>query len=435
MKKVLFIAYFFPPLGWSGVQRSIKFVKYLRHFGWEPVVITVGKSRFALKDDTLSKEIPDNIEVIRIDDILLKEYTDNFKEQMLGLIKPTFNVIKDVSINHEFERVLEEQMESVRSSLFIPDGCILWAEKVIQKVMSEINPNDYSLIYSTSGPYSDHLIGYCLKEQLHIPWVADFRDEWTKNPYFGFDQTSLKYQMIKRMEKNIVNFADIIITTTEPARVNFIENYNLLKEKVCTITNGYDEDDFKEIKSYTNDKFMVVHNGSFYSIRNPYTIITAVNNLVNKGLIDKAKFSLKIIGKCSDDIIKETQNIDIYNLVEWRPYLVHSECLEIAANADLLLLVAGGPEIPGKIFEYLRMGKPILSISPIGSAIDQLLELTGQGRNIAYENIEEIEEFLLLNYHNWANGKSIFYQNSDTIKQFERKNLTNILVTIFNSLT
>lgn len=441
MKKVLIIAYYFPPLGWSGVQRTLKFVKYLRDFGWEPVVATVGKTKFSVLDESLLEDIPEGIEIIRIDDVKFKDITDEMKEKMRQYTNPSFDIISDENLKNEYEKQIEGIFEKLRSFVLLPDGNAVWANNVIKEISDKINLQDISVIYTTSSPYSTHIAGYFLRKKYNLPWVADFRDEWTNNPYISLDKNSLRFKMEKGIENSIVNVADKIITTTELAKENYLSIYSLDRKKVFTITNGYDEKDFINIQDKSGKEvFKVVHNGSFYSEIDPYTFIKAINNLINKRLINKSKIRITFVGKNDENINNNTFKIanTIESLLDIKGYISHKKSLNEASKANLYLLILGPNKkseavFPGKVFEYLRLKKPILALSPKGSVVEKLLNETGCGINVEYDDIKGIEDIILKFYNNWLNNKP-FMVNEDEIKKYDRKILTKKLSKVFDCL-
>ena len=224
LKNVLMIAYSFPPAGGPGVQRTSKFVKYLRHYGWEPVVLTRDTIKMPLRDESLGKDIPDNIRIIRT-----KAWDLTSGSRIMGLIG-----------------------KFISRKLLIPDSERLWEIFSRKEAGRVIESHNIRLIYTTSLPYSSHLMAIHLKEKYHhIPWVADFRDEWTNNPYILDNPHNLIRMSIERkMEKRVLETADYLITNTPIMLKNFIEN-NLdianLKDRFFVIPNGYDPDDFKHI--------------------------------------------------------------------------------------------------------------------------------------------------------------------------------------------
>lgn len=438
MKKVLIIAYYFPPLGWSGVQRTVKFVKYLREFNWQPIVITVGKTTFSILDESLGDEIPEDIKIIRIDDMKLKTFTDRIKSEVKEYVKASFDIISDKNLLNRYEAQIEQNLEALRNLLLLPDGNAIWANNVIKELNKKINIDDMDIVYTTSSPYSAHLVGYYLKNNHNKAWVADFRDEWTNNPYYN-NEFNIRYEVEKNIEKEILSNCDKVITISELAKNNYINSFKLDENKIKVITNGYDEEDFKLIyKSQTHSKFTIVHSGSFYSVRNPYTFINAINDLIEEKRLEVSDIIIEFIGEIDKKIKDKIMYIDKFHIIKIYNYTSHKESLELCTNANLLLLVIGQDEkvksvYTGKIFEYLRLKKPILSLSPKESLVEELLNRTGCGFNVEYNDIESIQNVVLKYYNDWKNNKQLVV-NEDEIKKYERKNLTKKLSQVFNSL-
>ena len=441
MKKVLIIAYYFPPLGWSGVQRTLKFVKYLRNFDWEPIVVTVGRTKFSILDESLNEEIPTDINVIRIDDVVLKDVTDVMKKQMKEYIDASINLISDEDLTQIYEKEIEKKFSELRDLLLIPDGNAIWANNVIKIIKNKIDFNEIDVVYTTSAPYSAHIIGDYIKKKYNIPWIADFRDQWINNPYIDYDKNSLSYKIEKNMEKSIVLDCNRLITVTSIITENYINTYKIEKNKVITITNGYDEEDFKNINfRKESNKFTIVHNGSFYLKRNPYTVAKVIKKLLENKSVDQEKIEIILNGNNDCNIINKFKEImgQYSSIITINGYLSHKESLIKSSKADLLLLICGEEEsskqvYTGKVFEYLRLRKPVLSISPKGSLVEKLLDETECGINAEYNDIETIEEILLKYYNNWLKGNEIKV-GAKNIEEYERKELTKKLVEIFNEV-
>lgn len=441
MRKVLVIAYYFPPLGWSGVQRTLKFVKYLRYFDWEPIVVTVGKTKFSILDESLEDELPKDIKIIRVDDIVLKDVTDVMKRKIKGYVEASINSISDESLKQLYEEEIEKKISELRDMVLLPDGNVIWANNVIKEINDKIDFTEIDVVYTTSSPYSAHIIGEYIKKEYSIPWIADFRDQWIDNPYIDYDKDSLRYKLEKNMEKNVVFNCDRLITVTPVITENYISTYKIEKNKVITITNGYDEEDFKNIKSKKeNNKFTMVHNGSFYLKRNPDTVARVIKKLVENEIIDEKKIEIILNGNNDCNIINKFKEImgEYSDVIKINGYLSHEESLIKSNNADILLLICGEEEsskqvYTGKVFEYLRLRKPVLAISPKGSLVDKLLDETECGINAEYNDIETIEKIILNYYNSWIKGNKIKV-GAKNIEKYERKELTKKLVEIFNEV-
>ena len=430
-KKVLFCAHIFPPVGGSGVQRSLKFVKYLRNYGWEPIVVTVGKTVYPLTDESMVSEIPDEIEIIRINEKM--KIDNNYANELVNLYR---GVIKNDPLFEEYLKELYKSQQSLNKLIFVPDLYILWAKEVLDYIDEYVDLNKIDIIYTTSGPYSCHIIGYYLKMKYNIPWVADFRDEWTNNPYIDFDTTDILYKINFEMEKNIVNFADKIITVTPLMAENYANIFNISNNKIEIITNGYDEADFMKINTnYTskNNKFIIMHNGIMYMIRTPQTFLKAVYNLISTNKINKN--DIKIVFGLTENMqewSKFVEQLQLEDVVEFHDYMKHDESIKKAAEASCLLLIVGDGEknkavFPGKVFEYLRLCKPIIALSPKDSVVDKLIKSTNRGVNVEFNDIKGIENAILDLYRKWKDNPLYGYTVTEDILQYNRTELTQRL--------
>lgn len=441
MKKVLIVAYYFPPLGWSGVQRTLKFVKYLRKFGWEPVVVTVGQTKFSVTDETLVDEIPKGIDIIKIDDVKFKDVTDDVKKELKSYVKSSFDIISNDDLKQQYENEIEKKFSELRDLLLFPDGNAIWANNVIKEIRNKVNLRQIDVVYSTSAPYSTHLIGNYIKNEYNIPWVADFRDEWNNNPYnISSDINPIRKKVELLMEQEILKKCNKVITISTIAKENYMQKFGLDESKIEIITNGYDESDFKNVyNEKTNEKFTIIHNGSFYSDRNPYTFIKIINQLIEENLMSISDVEIEFVGKIEAEIIKKIKKLDINNLINLIEYMPHIDSLKYANTADLLLLIIGKGEklksvYTGKVFEYLRLKKTILALSPKDSLVEKLLIETKTGKNIEYDNIEGIRKTVLDNFREWKKNKYINI-NPQNIEKYSRESLTGSLAEIFNEIS
>lgn len=435
-KKVVVVAYIFPPLGGSGVQRTLKFVKYLRRFDFEPIVITVGNSQYPLKDETLIDEISESIEIIRVEEKITMNIDNNFISKLIQLYS---GVVNNSNLINKYINILNSDRQNAINYLLIPDYNILWASEVIDIINEKIDFSEIDIVYTTSGPYSNHVVGYYLKLHHNIPWLADFRDEWTNNPYINFDKENIIYQINFAMENNIVHYADKINSVTPVSKLNYEKLFGLDSTKVLGITNGYDEEDFSlyECKNVKNEKFTIMHNGLLYMIRTPLTFMKAIQNLIEKNKIKRD--NIKIIFGFTEnlnDCLKIRDDLGLNDIVEFLDYMSHKDSLMLASQSDALLLIVGPGEknksvYPGKLFEYLRLCKPILSLSPEGSIVDILLSNLNRGINAEFEAIEQIENNILKLYTDWEKGNTSNYKTSEDIEKFSRINLTEELSKAF----
>ncbi len=414
MKKVLIIANQFPPMGGSGVQRSVKFVKHLRTFGYEPVVFTREVGNMPLKDETLLKDIPEGVKIYRSKALECVEFT--------GLMRIPGKVM---------------------GKLIIPDTARFWMEKAKKYVMEIIEKEKISLVYTTSAPYSDHLLGrYIKRKKPQIKWVADFRDEWTNNPYtLDNPYNPVRTSIEKKMEKSVLTEADALITNTPVMRQNFIDNNGISGDNFYFIPNGYDKEDFEgmDLKKPVNDKMTFVYTGALYGRRKPDTFFQALKELKDEGVIKPESILVKLIGNYHKD--KLQAQIDSYNLTkefEIVGYVPHAECIAHQLSCDVLVLIEGTGRganafYTGKVFEYMNTGRPVLAILPEGVAAD-LVKESKIGLVALTDDVAAIKENIKNYYNSFNEGKLDFAPDRKVIERFERKELTKQLAEVFDTL-
>ena len=321
MKRALIIAYQFPPMGGPGVQRSVKFVKYLQSFGWEPIVFTRDVGNMRVKDDSLLKDIPSNVKVIRTNPWDLTE------------LPGVFSYVGKV----------------IARKILIPDGERLWQQFSTNQALKIIKSEKIDLIYTTSYPYSDHLMGLKIKEKIpNIPWVADFRDEWTNNPYLlDNPHYHLRMNIEKRMESQVLKKANQIITNTPIMLRNFLSIMPEVSKKIHVIPNGYDQDDFINFidSKPSNDRFTITYTGGFYGRRKPDLFLEAVSELIDENLVTSELICINLIGNFKIDVMKKLiEKNKLEKVVKVHPYMEHTECMNRIVNSDALLLIEGaGP--------------------------------------------------------------------------------------------
>lgn len=409
-KRVLMVANQFPPMGGSGVQRSVKFAKYLPEYDWEPVVFTREINK-GLIDKSLLDDIPKGLEVIRT------------KSYDLNELKKPFDLMG----------------KFISRKLLIPDGDKLWYKKNKDILLNYVKKNNIDVIYTTSYPYSDHLLGLYVKKHMpQLPWIVDFRDEWCNNPYIldmGYSQRRMKKERV--MEKEVISNCDYFITNTPLMLKNFLNDYDI-KEKSYVIPNGYDEDDFEDIdKQYRKkEKLIITYSGSMYGRRKPDYFLQAVEELIKEQKIDKKDILIQFIGNIPNKKIKEiNENYSLSETVKYLPYMEHKKSIEKLIESDILLFIIGegkGAEnfYSGKVFEYMNTNRPILALVPPKGVAADVIRETNTGYISETTNIKQIKELMLKLYSEWKNDAIEINPNWDKIKTFERKQLTKQLVQI-----
>lgn len=446
MKKVLIISYYFPPSGGPGVQRVLKFVKYLPEFGWEPIVLTVADGDFPARDESLMKEIPSNTKVFRTK--IFEPY--NFYRKLTG--KPKSAAIDVNNIEREQKSNFSDKIaEFIRATFFIPDARIGWKKYAVKqgkKIINELKPD---LIFSSSPPYTCAMIAmklksyYRLKYKNSIPWISDFRDAWTDyltTPKRWF----IPKKIDKYLEKKTLATADALTIVASGIEEDFYNKYtDTAKNKnFYLIRNGFDLEDYKGLQKpeVKNEKFTMVYTGSMYGKRNPYYLLDCINELINEGKVSKEKIKFIFAGRMSANISDYINKSGLKDCIEIIPYLQHEQSINLLMKADAMLLLIDEDKyskmiLSGKVFEYLGASsitaKPIFAICSQGEAKDLLIET--QAGIINPHNKPDIlkQNYLKLYNSFFENNNATLQVNTNAVNQYERKYLTKKLSEVFNN--
>lgn len=421
----MFIAYYFPPMGGSGVQRSLKFVRYLPEFGWQPVVLTV-HHKFTRwpKDKSLVKEIPADVQVYKAPTLDLNW----LYKGMWGLR-------------------LHRLVEWLQLHWLIPDSEITWLPFAKKSIDKMVRKHKFDLVYITGGPFSSMLLGPYAYQNYKLKYVVDFRDEWTNN-HTRLDRAySVSARAKDRACENkvIEQCSGIIYAHPLFMKENFAGSYPFLKSRPNRIiTNGFDETDFSDISKHNNQNsnvFKIVYTGSFYDRRRPLIMLRAIRNMLSEKVINAGEISLKIYGKNTPAFVLGEFNSDdsIRSIVKFHPYTSHKNSLSVLQNADALLLYLSPgansePELPGKMFEYMRSYRPILALVPPRGSAAELVRKSRTGFVFDSANETEVTDGLREVLIKWQQNALSIEPDFDYINQFERKNLTARLAELFDEV-
>jgi len=428
MKKVLIISYYFPPVGGAGVQRVLKFVKYLPQLGWEPIVLTVKNIQYPVYDPSLLEEIPKETKIFR---------SGSFDPlRVICLLKKPFGKNKNYSTGFKKTSPFKSRLSKF---IFIPDNKIGWLFFAIIKGLRVAKKNKIDLIFSTSPPPSAHLAGLFLKKFLKVPLVVDFRDSWEtsleeKTPTF------LHGWLQKKIERMILNNASAVVTVNEQIQT-LLQNRHPEVLSTAVISNGYDEDDFTGSDEEKTEHFTIGYLGTFNRINDPNPFLQALSELSQEITEFKNQVKFVQMGMFLDFNLPElVKKFGLENMVELRGYLTHKESLKQLSSASALLLIttdSPGAEVltTGKIFEYFRAGKPILGILPPSGAAASLIKETKAGMIVSPKNISGIKQILKDYFRKWDNGELKVELDKEKLQQFERRYLTGKLAEVFNRVT
>lgn len=425
MRNILFIAYYFPPLSGSGVQKSLKFAKYLPEFGYRPIVLTVNPFYVRSKRDYQQlKELPEDTLIFR---------TPTFDWSWI------FKLLWGLKLN--------KVVSWLQRNVLLPDPEISWLPFAKRKIKTILKRYPVKLTYISAGPFSSLLLGSWLKNMYHLDFVADFRDEWTNNPLHLDNQypaRSLQKEWIWERQVLLACSA-LVFTIPHYMRANFIAQYPFVADKPYReITNGFDEADFANlpaVNAISHKKFTIVYAGTFYDRRQPEPLWQAISDLFAQSVIPEDEIEFDIIGKNTPSFVLGKYKADpqICHAVNFKPAVSHKEVLLAQLQADMLLLyIAPGPnseaELPGKLFDYLRSYKPILAIIPENGITASILRQSKSAYIASSSDVSAISDLLHSVFNLWKQGKLEINPDKEYIKQFNRKDLTAQLATLFDEV-
>ena len=436
MKKVLIVTYYWPPTGGGGVQRWLKFAKYLPSFGWKPTIVTPENPERPSEDESLLKDVDDKLIVIKLP--IFEPYS--LFKKLTGR-KKSDKVNTGLLFDDNKQSFIEKVALWIRGNVLIPDPRIFWVKptvKYLKKHVRELSPD---IVITTGTPHSVHLIGHKLAKQTGAKWLADFRDPWSDLDIIEkFYPTRWALKKHQRLEKKILDDADYVLTVSKTWAK---ELQNKTHTPVGAITNGYDSDDFQAFNSFNkqNDKFTIGHFGIINSYRNPTLLWHAINELCEENESFRKSLCIKLTGTVDQEVIKSVYSYNyLDSCIEIGSYLKHSALLQEYANTDVLLVLLNQSKnsaghIPGKIFEYLATGKSILGIGPKeGDAGKIISSVSSNNLMITAEEKEQIKSYLLERFEIFRVAKHKSIEKNENVSQFSRKHLTNELATILNQL-
>ena len=431
-KKILIITYYWPPSGGPGVQRWLKFVKYLPEFGWKPTIFIPENPSYPIIDETLEKEVSKDLEIIKT-----KIWEPYQIAEFFGKDNKKFKAGQfDVGKNQSWKSKLSIW---VRGNFFIPDARVFWVKPSVEFLKKYLKENHFDAFVTTGPPHSLHLIGLELKKNFpNLKWIADFRDPWTEISYYKhLKLTKSSDKKHRNLEAQVFKTADITLATS----FTDAENFRKKGANSFCITNGFDEDASTPLsmtrqnpqthtRSNPQTKFTLSYIGVLEQLRNPEILWKVLGELIKENKNFKDDFELKFVGRIDDKILEKIENSELKNSVKNLGYLSHSAANAEMRNSDLLLITNFPDEtakgiIPGKIFEYLQTGNQILSFGPKDGDVKKILEETNAGKHFSYDDSEPLKSFILEKYQDWNNGN--LSSQTKNIDQFSRKNLTKKL--------
>jgi glycosyltransferase involved in cell wall biosynthesis len=431
MKRVLIITYYWPPSGGAGVQRWLKFVKYLRGYGWEPVVYTPENPEFPDSDTSLFKDVPEDLEVIK--QPIWEPY--NSYKRFLGQKKEDKIQSGFLSVKKK-NPVAENISVWIRGNLFIPDARKFWIRPSGKFVAKYLNDHPVDAMVSTGPPHSMHLIALHLKKKLNIPWLADFRDPWTGiDFYHQLKLTGWADRRHHKLEKSVLSSADKVSIVSW----NWAADFSRLHPRDYeVITNGFDPDDFPITKQPVDSSFGLTHIGSLNRDRNPDFLWEVLSELCMANAGFSRDLRLRFIGKCDIALDQSLGKYRLNSRTERIDYMPHDEVLKTSASSQVLLLLLNNTPnvmgiVPGKLFEYLATRRPILCIGTKNGDSDRIIREAQAGITCGFGDKTALKQAILELYGRYRHG--LLKDMNGEIDAFSRKRLTAKIASVLDEMT
>lgn len=422
--KALIITYYWPPSGGSGVQRWLKFTKYLREFDIEPVIFTVKDPNYAQQDTSLLKDIPENVEVIR---------RPIFEPNNFLSKKSSKKEKKEVAFQNPSPSFFGKMLQYIRINFFIPDARKFWIKPSVRFLKKYLAENNIDVVITTGPPHSLHMIGLKLKKKMNIKWIADFRDPWTDIYYnSSFKMKDSTMQKHKKLESEVLELSDHVITTNGNLNELFKQR---TKKPVTLITNGYDDEAVHSDNIKLNEGFTLDYIGYLPQESDPIALWSAVSELCEENADFKKKVQINLTGDINKIVLKSIRTFGLESITNLQGYVSHDKAIELQHSANvLLILIAKSKEsrqiTPGKIFECLQSKRPILAVGPTDGGAAEILNHTKAGSIFDYDDKEGLKKQILNLFKQYKEGKLVV--NSKDIDLYHRRELTKKLASVIH---
>jgi glycosyltransferase involved in cell wall biosynthesis len=421
MKKVLFITYYWPPSGKASLHWPLKIIKHLPSFGWLPLVLTVDEDTFTQRDETFLYEIPSKVKVIRA-----KSYEPfNVYKKLIGKSKND-QLIASETISTKNKNLGHRLSVWIRMNLFIPDARVGWYFPAVKAGLSLLKQGKVDAIVSIGPPHTTHLVGKKLASKLSLPHIPVFIDPWVDISYYrNFKRSKLTLSIDNRLEKSVLQNAAAAIFVTDTMQKDYVKKYPSIKDKSNVLYWGYSEEDFSmedgSWKTEVGKEEVILHAGNIFDHQNPKHFWQTIKNQIANG----RKLRMVFIGTVSPEIKQSIIDSGIDNHTHYKGFLPYKEMLNEMMKADYLLVCATEPRhVPGKLFEYLRAGKPIIVFGDGNEEVKKILTEANAGMIFGYN--ESGDEFFSLS--------DSFKTNQDFVRNFERGKISKEFSSILNEI-
>jgi len=423
MKKVLIITYYWIPSGGAGVQRWVKFAKYLRQYGWEPIIYTPQNPEYPSIDHSFEKDIPADITVLKTP--IWEPY--NVYRNLTGKKNQAINA---GFISENKKQGWKDKLSIwIRGNFLIPDPRRFWIKPSVGFLSDYLKENPVDAIITTGPPHSMHLIGMGLKKNFpSLPWVADFRDPWTNIDFYkDLNLTWFADKIHHKLEREVLQKADTVLVVSRGMEEEFAP---MRPKKLQVITNGYDESDAQVGPLTLDGRFSISHIGTLNAARNPRIVWKVLSEICAENVAFKNDLQIQLVGKVDFSVLEDIQSYGLQEQLLKIDYLSHSEAITKQNSSQVLMLLinqSGNAKgiLTGKFFEYLAAKRPILAVGPTDGDAAVVLNETGAGVMVDFAD-EQATKTAILNYYNQYKKGTLGVQ-SESVERFSRRSLTGEL--------
>ncbi|MGC4021820.1 MAG: hypothetical protein QM734_07670 [Cyclobacteriaceae bacterium] len=427
-KKVLIITYYWPPAGGIAVQRWMKFVKYFRENNWEPIVYTVEDANYPIIDQSKIKDVPDDILVIK------RPIWEPHKLYHFLLRKKKKVGGRDDINSKERASIVQKISIWFRGNFFIPDARAMWIKPSTKFLSEYLKSNPVDAIVSAGPPHSTHLIAMGITRKLNIPWLADFRDPWVSMDYYkDLMLTSWADKKHRRLELEVLRKANVVTVIGHAMQTEFLQK----GANVHVVTNGFDEEDFKDDNVILDESFTIVHVGSILKNRNPVAFWKALAELKKENHSIVKSVVIRLIGKADESTFQSIKENDLESFLEVIGAVPQPEAIKKMKAAQVLLLPIDNFEgakwvITGKMFEYIASKRPVLCIGPVDGDAASILSIAKSGVTFGFDDVQGIKRYLI-ELHRQFESKNL-KNNTNNVLQFSYRHLAKEMTQLLNSI-